>query len=68
MAPWPILSTITFLPLIGALLIMTLPATEAGTRNVRWLALGTSVVTFIASLFILVYYDPTNPAFQLIGA
>ena len=66
MAPWPILSTITFLPLIGALLIMTLPQTEAGVRNVRWLALGTSVVTFIASLFILVYYDPANPAFQLI--
>jgi NADH-quinone oxidoreductase subunit M len=66
MAPWPILSTITFLPLIGALLIMTLPQTEAGVRNVRWLALGTSLVTFVASLFIFAYYDPSNAGFQLI--
>src|SRR6185437_847452 len=66
MAPWPILSTITFLPLIGAILIMTLPRTEAGARNVRWLALGTSLVTFVASLFIFAYYDPTNAGFQLV--
>jgi NADH-quinone oxidoreductase subunit M len=66
MAPWPILSLVTFVPLLGALLIMILPQTEAGVRNTRWLALGTSVITFILSLFILVYYDGSNPGFQLI--
>ncbi len=66
MAPWPILSIVTFLPLLGAALIMLLPQTQAGERNVRWTALWTSVITFIVSLFILVYFDPTNPGFQLI--
>src|ERR1700733_1674466 len=66
MAPWPILSIITFLPLLGAVLIAMLPQTEAGVRNVRWGALWTSAITFVVSLFILVYYDASNPGFQLI--
>jgi NADH-quinone oxidoreductase subunit M len=66
MAPWPILSIVTFLPLLGAALIMFLPRTEAGERNMRWTALWTSLITFIVSLFILVYFDPSNPGFQLI--
>jgi NADH-quinone oxidoreductase subunit M len=66
MAPWPILSIVTFLPLLGAALIMFLPQTDAGVRNMRWTALWTSVVTFVVSLFILVYFDPSNPGFQLI--
>jgi NADH-quinone oxidoreductase subunit M len=66
MAPFPILTYVTFLPLVGALIIMFLPQTEAGVRNMRMTALGTGVITFILSLFILVYYDPANPGFQLI--
>ena len=68
MAPFPILSLVTFLPLVGAVIIaLFLPqTTEAGLRNVRITALGTGVITFILSLFILVYYDPANPGFQLI--
>jgi NADH-quinone oxidoreductase subunit M len=66
MAPFPILSLVTFLPLIGALFIAFLPQTEAGLRNIRMTALGTGAITFILSLFILVYYDPANPGFQLI--
>jgi NADH-quinone oxidoreductase subunit M len=66
MAPWPILSIVTFLPLLGALLIMMLPQTEAGVRNIRLAALYTAVITFVVSLFILVYYDASNPGFQLI--
>lgn len=66
MAPWPILSIVTFLPLLGAALIMILPQTEAGVRNIRWTALWTSAITFIVSLFIVAYFDPSNPGFQLI--
>lgn len=66
MAPWPILSIVTFLPLLGAALIMMLPQTPAGVRNIRWTALWTSLITFVISLFILVYFDPKNPGFQLI--
>jgi NADH-quinone oxidoreductase subunit M len=66
MAPFPILSLVTFLPLVGALFIMFLPQTEAGVRNIRMTALGTSIITFILSLFILVYYDAANSGFQLV--
>jgi len=66
MASWPVLSIITFLPLLGAALIMALPQSEAGVRNMRWTALWTSLITFAISLFILVYFDPKNPGFQLI--
>jgi NADH-quinone oxidoreductase subunit M len=66
MAPWPILSIITFLPLFGAAIIMTLPQTEAGIRNIRYTALWTSLINLIVSLFILVYFDPSNGGFQLI--
>jgi len=66
MAPWPILSIVTFLPLLGAALIMALPETQAGVRNIRWTALWTSLITFAVSLFILVYFDQKNPGFQLI--
>jgi NADH-quinone oxidoreductase subunit M len=45
---------------------MLLPGTEAGVRNIRWTALWTSLATFIVSLFILVYFDTSNPGFQLI--
>jgi NADH-quinone oxidoreductase subunit M len=66
MAPWPILSIVTFLPLLGAALIMMLPQTPAGVRNIRWTALWTSLIVFAISLFILVYFDPANPGFQLV--
>jgi NADH-quinone oxidoreductase subunit M len=66
MASWPVLSIITFLPLLGAALIMVLPQSEAGVRNMRWTALWTSLITFALSLFILVYFDPKNPGFQLV--
>src|SRR5438105_3899476 len=65
MATWPVLSIVTFLPLVGAVLIMALPQTEAGLRNIRWAALWTSLITFAVSLFILVDFDPRNPGFQL---
>jgi NADH-quinone oxidoreductase subunit M len=66
MAPWPILSIVTFMPLLGAALIMMLPQTPAGVRNIRWTALWTSLIVFAISLFILVYFDPANPGFQLV--
>ena len=49
---WPILSVTTFLPLLGAALIviMVRGGDEAGTRNARWIALWTTLVTFAVSL------------------
>ena len=44
---WPILSTITFLPLLGALLIVLLRGNdESVTRNARYIALWTTLADF----------------------
>jgi NADH-quinone oxidoreductase subunit M len=69
MAPWPILSLVTFLPLFGALLIMFFVrgADEEKTGKISGqIALWTSFITFLVSLAIFYYFDPTNPGFQLI--
>ena len=63
----PILSIITFLPLLGVLLIVLLARGEEG-RQAAWskqIALWTSLVTFVISLSILYYFDPANTGFQL---
>jgi len=45
MTGWPILSTITFLPLVGVLLMSFISDyDEAGRRNIRWIALFTTVL------------------------
>ena len=50
----PILSIITFLPLVGALLIMLLVrgSPEEIANNARWSALWTSLINFVISIFI----------------
>ena len=64
---WPILSVLTFLPLIGAVLIALLRGDEASVaRNARWLALWTSGLTFLVSLWLLVAFDGADAGFQLI--
>jgi NADH-quinone oxidoreductase subunit M len=47
----PILSIITYLPLLGVLLIFALPRMDADAT--RWTALGVSLVTFLVSLLLL---------------
>jgi len=68
-APWPILSIVTFLPLVGALLILlgVRGADEERTGRLSGhLALATSLITFVISLAIFHYFDPSNAGFQLV--
>jgi NADH-quinone oxidoreductase subunit M len=65
MASWPILSVVTFLPLVGALFCMVVNGPkEAVDRNCRSAALITSLVTFLISLVLWVRFDPTKAGFQ----
>ena len=65
MASWPILSVITFLPLVGALFCMVVQGPkEAVDRNCRSAALITSLVTFLISLLLWIHFDPTKAGFQ----
>jgi len=60
----PILSTVTFLPLVGALFIAFLP--QDAVRNARYVALWTTLVTFLLSLLIWINFDKANPGFQFV--
>jgi NADH-quinone oxidoreductase subunit M len=67
MTGWPILSTITFLPLVGVLLMMFISDdNEAGRRNIRWIALFTTIITFLVSLLIWTGFDTTTAEFQFV--
>jgi NADH-quinone oxidoreductase subunit M len=67
MASWPILSVTTFLPLIGIALIVALRGDDAVVlRNVRWIALWTTIVTFAVSLILVWRFDPGSPEFQFV--
>ena len=66
MTNWPILSVIVFLPLVGALFIAFLSNDEAGVRNARWLALWTTLITFVISLILVWRYDPSTADFQFV--
>ncbi|WP_236104825.1 NADH-quinone oxidoreductase subunit M [Zavarzinia marina] len=62
---WPILSVTTFLPLVGAVLILlTRGEGEAVEQNIRRIALITTVVTFLVSLLMWAGFDNGTAAFQ----
>ncbi|MBI2719538.1 MAG: NADH-quinone oxidoreductase subunit M [Rhizobiales bacterium] len=67
MMSWPILSVVTFLPLVGVLFILSVRGDDAvALRNIRWMALWTTLVTFLLSLLIWVNFDNSNAGFQFL--
>ena len=67
MNDWPILSTVTFLPLVGAILVLVIRGDdEVAHRNIYHVALWTTAVTFVLSLFIWANFDGSNPGFQMV--
>ena len=64
---WPLLSLVTFLPLVGAAFIMMARGDEAVVaRNARSMALSTSVIVFALSILLWVYFDSSTTAFQFV--
>jgi NADH-quinone oxidoreductase subunit M len=64
-AGFPLLSLITFLPLLGAAVIMSVRGDEeVVARNARWTALWTSLVVFALSLILWFRFDPAVADFQ----
>ena len=58
----PLISLITFVPLIGAIVVAFLPRDRPGT--IRITALVFALVSFGLSLLLLIGFNPTSPAFQ----
>src|SRR6185312_8573954 len=65
---WPILSVVTFLPLVGALFIMFAVRGNAWVAKgtARWVALWTTLVTFAISLVMVWRFDTASAEFQFV--
>ena len=63
-----LLSLITFLPAAGALACLPIRSEDEDRQdnNVRYLALWTTVGTFVASLFVWFGFDINDPGFQFV--
>ena len=67
MSDWPLLSLVTFLPLVGVAFILFIRGEpEIVAQNSRAVALWTSLVTFLLSLLVWAQFDPAQPGFQLV--
>jgi NADH-quinone oxidoreductase subunit M len=60
----PILSIVTFLPLAGAIFIAFL--SKEALQNIRFVALWTTLITFVVSLAIWLNFDPASSGFQFV--
>ena len=66
-AGFPLLSLVTWLPLVGGLVIMSVRGDEATVAsNARWTALWTSLIVFVLSLVLWVRFDGSDPGFQFV--
>ncbi len=64
---WPLLSVITFLPLVGvAAIFFARGDDEAAARYARWAALWATLVTFLVSLLIVPNFNSHAEGFQLV--
>ena len=64
---WPLLSLVTFLPLVGAgFILMIRGEPDVVARNARYVALWTSLITFVLSLFVWFGFDRGTAAFQFV--
>ncbi len=66
-AGFPLLSLITFLPLVGCAIIMSVRGDrETVASNARWTALWTSLIVFALSLVLWVKFDRSYAGFQFV--
>jgi NADH-quinone oxidoreductase subunit M len=64
---FPILSLVTWLPIVGVLTIMLVRGDdETVASNARWTALWTSLIVFALSLILWVRFDTSESGFQFV--
>jgi len=63
-----LLSLTTFIPLLGAIILVLFLRGDDGAAqsNAKWVAMATTVATFLVSLFILFGFDASNTDFQMV--
>jgi NADH-quinone oxidoreductase subunit M len=63
---FPILSSITLLPIVGAIFIFIFNNKSNENKNVIYVSLFTSVVTLFLAIFLWYVFDKSSPDFQFI--
>ncbi len=58
------LTVVTFFPLVGVVLLLFINPEQKNT--LRWVALVTSLITFVLSLLMLAQFNPQDPGLQLV--
>ena len=63
---WPVLSVVTFLPLLGALLVLIMARGNGpiAKGTARWIALWSTTITFAVSLVLVRRFDASSAEFQ----
>lgn len=59
-----LVTVVLFLPLIGFFILLFVP--DGQSRNIKYLALGTTLVTLVLSLLLWAGYDSSNPGLQMV--
>ena len=62
----PVLSIITFLPVLGAAAVMLIRDSESAQRRMRIIALGFTVVDFVLSLLLWANFNTGTSDFQFV--
>ena len=64
---WPILSTLLLIPIFGTITILFINSNDdIGKRNIKNVALYTSIVNFIVSLLLWINFDKLTSSFQYV--
>ena len=60
-----LVTVVLFLPLIGFAILFFLRE-QTQLQNIKYVTLGTTLVTFVASLLLWIAFDPANPGLQMV--
>ncbi len=58
------LTVVTFFPVLGVIVLLFTPKEQKDT--IRWIAVGTSLITFLLSLAMLIQFNLNDPGMQLV--
>ena len=63
---FPILSSLILLPVIGALFLFFTKDKDGNNLTAKYVALFTTIVNFLISIYLWLLFDPTTSAFQFV--
>ena len=63
---FPILSSLILLPIVGALFLFFTKDKDGNNLTAKYVALFTTIVNFLISIYLWLLFDPTTSAFQFV--